>query len=193
MRTPQAPFPMTLLGRPRLLRIRRNATAFAWCDGYPIPLLLMVLLGFGCADPDVSLPGLESISIGGDVFHLEVAADQATRMQGLSDRQEIPLDGGMLFVFNETRVVSMVMRRCHIPIDVIFLDDFGRVVRTHRMQVEPDPDASDRNLKRYTSGDPARYAIELAGGSLDRLRIGIGDRIPIDVGRLRRMAHTLSP
>lgn len=146
---------------------------------------VFVALGAGCNGGNDPNDGLERVKIGDATFHLEVAADHATRVQGLSDRTEIAADGGMLFVFGQQRVINMVMRRCFVPIDVIFLDRHGRVIVAHRMAVEPDPHALDRELNRYSSGDPAAFAIELAGGSLDRLDVKIGDPLPLDVARLR--------
>ena len=148
-------------------------------------LAVFVVLGAGCHSDNDPNDGLEPVMIGGTIFHLEVAADHATRIQGLSDRTEIAADGGMLFVFEGQRVINMVMRRCVVPIDVIFLDRHGRVVAAHRMAVEPDPHAPDRQLKHYSSGNPAAFAIELAGGSLGRLDVKIGALLPLDVARLR--------
>ncbi|HEX8877105.1 MAG TPA: DUF192 domain-containing protein, partial [Phycisphaerales bacterium] len=115
---------------------------------------------------------------------------QTTRVQGLSNRKEIPENGGMLFVFPDLQVMrqEFVMRDCPIPIDIIFLDPSRRITATHAMQVEEprregeDLAAYENRLKRYSSRFDAKYAIELKGGTLPSLGLKTGDQIDIDPG-----------
>ena len=116
-------------------------------------------------------------------FDVELATDPASRLQGLSDRPVVPPQGGMLFVFPQAARREFVMRRCLVPIDIAFLDDAGRVVRTHAMRVEP-PNTPEHRLTRYPSRYPARYALELAGGTLERLDVREGQRVVLPEGLL---------
>jgi uncharacterized membrane protein (UPF0127 family) len=125
------------------------------------------------------------VTVGGQAFHLEVAADDATRQQGLSDRPSIAADGGMLFVYDEDRHRAFVMRRCLVPIDILFVDAALTVVAAHSMEVEAYGTPSWR-LRRYQSGRPCRYVIELRGGTLAALGVEPGDRVGIPLDRLDR-------
>ncbi len=131
----------------------------------------------------------QRLTIKGETFTLELALDDASRLQGLSDRPMIADDGGMLFVFPREEQREFVMRRCLVPIDIAFLNARGEVVWMHAMQVERDPDMPEHRLKRYSSHYPAQFAIELKEGSLRRLGLAQGDRIdlPLDAlkGRVR--------
>ncbi|QKK09820.1 MAG: DUF192 domain-containing protein [Planctomycetota bacterium] len=142
----------------------------------------------GNADTNV-----ESVKIDGRVFHLELALDGATRFKGLSDREFIEPDGGMLFVFPRASDQRFVMRDCPIDIDIIFLDPSGRITAMHHMPAEPprDPetepetgvpstDKYEQRLKRYPSRYPAQFVIELAGGMLEELDIAEGDLIDLN-------------
>ncbi|WP_428390159.1 DUF192 domain-containing protein [Mucisphaera sp.] len=131
---------------------------------------------------------IQAVEIDGRVFRLEIAADPDTRFQGLSDRAEIAPDGGMLFVFPSEARREFVMRRCLVPIDIIFLDGRGTVVQTHQMQVEPY-DRNELALKRYGSRWPAQFAIEIAGGLLDELEVADGDVIELPLEALKAMAE----
>ena len=133
-------------------------------------------------------PGTQAVTIAGRTFHLELAMDDASRLQGLSDRAEIPADGGMLFVFPQPRSVSFVMRRCLVPIDIIYLDPNGRVVQTHAMQVEPY-DTPERKLRLYPSQWPAQFAIELRGGTLETLGLQLGQKIDMPLDALKQQAR----
>src|SRR5690606_3450982 len=98
-----------------------------------IPLLLAMC---GCdertADGQVQT---QVVKIGDRTFNLELALDDASRYRGLSDRQSLPDDGGMLFVFPKPRPLQFVMRDCLFPIDILFLDGGGRVVSMHEMKL----------------------------------------------------------
>ena len=41
-----------------------------------------------------------TVNIGGEAFQLEIVRDMQSRAQGLMHRDEIPADGGMLFIFS---------------------------------------------------------------------------------------------
>jgi uncharacterized membrane protein (UPF0127 family) len=163
-------------------------------------LIVFVLLAtagmVGCGEVR-SAPsgGFESVTIAGETFRLELAADEASRTQGLMHRESIPADGGMLFVFPRSEVRSFWMAYCLVDIDVIFLDPQGRITALHQMKAEA-PQQSDesrgayeRRLHQvqYWSGFPAQFAIELRGGTLDRLDVEVDDKIALDLDRLKAM------
>ena len=159
--------------------------------------------GDGEADPaaDVASAGPDdgvervTVEIAGESFHLELAADPGTRVQGLMGRTEIARDGGMLFVFPDVAMRSFWMKDCLTDMDIIFLDGSGRVTATHEMTMEPPrrPDESqlayELRLPGYSSLRPAQFAIELAPGSLDRLGVRTGDLIRLDLDALKRRAR----
>lgn len=146
-------------------------------------------------------PAREKVTIGGKDFKLEPALDDPTRFKGLSGRESIDADGGMLFVFTQPRPLYFVMRDCPIPIDIIFLDATGRVTATHKMVPEEprtdeekklDPDGVnakyEARLKRYSSRYDAQFVIELKGNTLDSLNVKEGDQVKLDVAALKKRA-----
>ena len=162
-------------------------------------LLILCLAALGlfvsaCVPNDAVANDVETIRINDQVFFLELAADNARRLRGLGGRELIEEDGGMLFVFPRPRVLGFVMRDCLVPIDIAFLDQFGTVVATHEMPVEPrEPGESDQayenRLTRYSSNAAAQFAIELRAGKLRELGIERGDTIELDTTRLQQMAR----
>jgi uncharacterized protein len=135
------------------------------------------------------------VSIGKETFQLELALDMQSRTAGLMHRTEIPSDGGMLFVFPDAIARSFWMKNCLLPIDLLFLDSRGTITALHEMPIEPDksPEENDleyeRRLKHYWSGAPARFAIELKSGSIQRLQLKINDHIDLDTAYLRSIAR----
>lgn len=135
------------------------------------------------------------VVIDGHTFTLELALTQEQRFHGLSDREHIEPNGGMLFVFKRPARQNFVMRDCPIPIDIIYLDASGRITASHQMQVEePRREGEsdyeyDARLKKYSSRYDAQFVIELAGGTLDELSVKDGDLVALDTERLKSMAR----
>jgi len=164
-----------------------------------VPMLLLAGCLFcidGCGGSDLS-SRTERVTIHGETFTLELAADDASREKGLMHRTEIPDRGGMLFVFpdSKVRVQEFWMGNCPIDMDIIYLDGMGGVTATHHMKAQP-PQQSDESddqysqrMPRYSSGYPAQFAIELKAGTLDRLKIGFDDRIALDLVNLKALAR----
>jgi uncharacterized membrane protein (UPF0127 family) len=130
------------------------------------------------------------VSLGGETFTFELAADPATRYRGLSGRARIDRNSGMLFVYPDSAPRGMVMRDCPVPIDVAFLDEGGRIVALAEMAPEvsraPGEPRSvyEKRLPVYRSGVSARFAIEVAGGRLASLGVSVGDAISLDTAAL---------
>lgn len=142
----------------------------------------------GCDAPAPPGQTTQSVDLNGRQFTLELALDDDARFQGLSDRSEIAPDGGMLFVFPDSDIRTFVMRRCPVPIDIVFLGANGRVVAMHAMQVEPHP-TREASLKHYSSQYPAQFAIELAGGTLQTLQIDLGQPLKLPMKALKARAR----
>ena len=168
----------------------------------PLLLLVLMMLVVGAcsreppATPAGPAPPAEQwvqgeamrVVIAGESFLLELALDADARYQGLSDRPVIPRDAGMLFVFPDARERSFVMRRCLVPIDLIYLDGAGRVISMHEMELEPY-NRADFLLRQYRSHGPAQFVIELAEGSIRRLGLSRGDEVELPKEELKARAR----
>ncbi|MEM1108422.1 MAG: DUF192 domain-containing protein [Planctomycetota bacterium] len=151
-----------------------------------LSLVALTVLLAGCANENAG--GIQKVEIKGEVFDLELALTRQEQFSGLSGRESIAPDGGMLFVFPREAERTFVMRECLVPIDILFLDPRGAVINTHAMQVEP-PGTPERELKPYRSEAKSSLVIELAGGTVERLGIEKGDLIELPVLELKRRAQ----
>ncbi len=135
------------------------------------------------------------INIAGEPFQLELMLDKKSRTKGMMNRSAIPPDGGMLFVFTDSQSRSFWMKNCIIPLDLIYLDSRGTITSLHQMSIEPPqgPDESDwqyeGRLNHYWSKGPARFAIELAAGSINRLNLKVNDQISLNLPHLKSIAR----
>ncbi len=148
-------------------------------------LVACALLTAGACE-DMTATDTFEIEIGGEAFHLEIAADQVSRYTGLGGREFIDANAGMIFVYPKAAIWYSVMRDCIIPIDIMFLDSSGSVTATHTMQPErPRAEGEsnidyERRLNRYYSKSSSGYAIELRAGTIDRLGIKLNGHVTLN-------------
>ncbi len=132
----------------------------------------------------VAVPaGALELRLAGEVFQVEVAQTPEARSRGLMGRARVPPRGGMLFAYPEEEFRAFWMKNCLTDLDLAYLDGARRVVSIHRLRREPlrrpgeTESAYEARLPVYPSAAPARYALELAPGTLERLGVGVGDRV----------------
>lgn len=112
------------------------------------------------------------VRIGGHTWRVELAADEQSRRLGLAGRDEVPEGTGMLFIFGREELLTFHMLNCRTGIDVAFISEAGKVVSIHTMAVEANP-RKPRYL--YPSGQPAKFALEVAAGAFARAGVKVGD------------------
>jgi uncharacterized membrane protein (UPF0127 family) len=134
--------------------------------------LVALLLTAGCVSS--SSPGglpVTPMRIGSRMFHLEIAGDDASREQGLMERDSMEADHGMIFVFPDCKDRSFWMHHTRFPLDIIFADDHAKVVSIHSMRAYDESNT-------YSNG-PAKYAIELNVGAVAACGVKPGDTLQI--------------
>ena len=114
---------------------------------------------------------LASIELSAGFYRIEaeVAADDASRAQGLMNRRSLPANHGMLFVFAQATRHCMWMRNTHVPLSVAFLDDEGRILNVEDMQPE-----SENN---HCAVGAARFALEMNLGWFKQKGLAAGTKI----------------
>ncbi|GEM_PF-3413252 len=107
-------------------------------------------------------------------IRVQVAANDTARMHGLMfRRQPLADDEGMLFLWPRPQPVAMWMKNTFIPLDMVFIDADGMVVRVHE-------NARPHDLTPIPSGVPVKAVLELSAGAATRLglRPGVMVRLP---------------
>ena len=101
---------------------------------------------------------------------VELARTDAEREHGLMGRRALDEEAGMLFLFEASEVRAFWMKNTLIPLDMLFIDDGGRVAGIVR-------EAEPLTLTPRTPGVPARYVLEVRGGWAARHGVAPGDRV----------------
>jgi uncharacterized membrane protein (UPF0127 family) len=95
---------------------------------------------------------------GGVSLNIDFATTTAGREKGLGDRESIPNDYGMLFVFPKDDYYGFWMKDTLVSLDMFWLDDKGQVV-----YVAQDV-ATSTYPNVFYPPTPARYVLETAAG-----------------------------
>jgi uncharacterized membrane protein (UPF0127 family) len=107
----------------------------------------------------------------GDVpFRVEIADTDPERERGLMFRKDLKDNSAMLFVFDETRLVTMWMENTPSALDMLFLDHDGRISAIRENAVP-----FSRSI--ISSGGPVRFVVEVKAGTAKRLGLTIGDKV----------------
>lgn len=135
----------------------------------PFSFMRLLLLLLAAAPALAQQLPVVQLNAGMHLIRAEVAADFATRMQGLMHRKELAANAGMLFVFDEPAIQCMWMKNTLIPLSVAYLDDRGTIVNIADM--EPHSEQS------HCAARPARYALEMNQGWFAKRGIGPGVKL----------------
>ena len=134
--------------------------------------------------PDSKLERLQ-IEVAGAPFVMEVADDLRSRGRGLSGRTRVAPNEGMLFVYPEPKELGFWMNECLTDLDIIYVDQHGRIKSMHRMKAEPPRREDERQwqyearLPRYRSVHLVQFALEFTPGTIDRLKLRLGDTVEL--------------
>lgn len=145
-------------------------------------LCLSALFISGCYsnEPKESEAGLPlgRVLLGGEddeVFvDVEIAQTDEARLEGLMNRESLPEDAGMMFIYFEPTISGFWMKDTSIPLSIAFIDEEQTI--TEIIDMEPctkDPCPSYTPKSAYTA------ALEVNMGAFDEWGIDVGDTVTI--------------
>ncbi|WP_208454546.1 DUF192 domain-containing protein [Jannaschia marina] len=124
-------------------------------------------LASGCSADAVDVRG----DFGTVRFSVELARTPQEQARGLMFRENLPRMAGMLFVYpRESGNVAFWMRNTLIPLDMIFVDGTGTIVRIHENAVPLDETP-------IPAGAPTLAVLEINGGLSATLGLDPGDEL----------------
>lgn len=118
----------------------------------------------------------DEIIIDGHKIMVEIADDAIEQYNGLSNREAICQNCGMLFVFSDNSIKTFIMRNMKFGLDIVWIKD-NKIIQI------------DQNLKpegnvpkyHYSSNLPVNYVLELNAGYVEKNNIKIGDYVKINL------------
>ena len=130
--------------------------------------LAIVIMGIGFFAMDKSA---STVTIGSAIISAEVADTQVQRMRGLSGREGLAPDSGMLFIFETDGKWGIWMKDMRFSLDIIWADASGNIVTIERGA------ALESYPKAFEPSAPARYVLEVPAGFSERHGITEGMKL----------------
>lgn len=114
---------------------------------------------------------LPSINLQAGIYKIqaEVASTPASRQLGLMHRVYLPINDGMLFVFENKATHCFWMRNTKIPLAIAFISDDGKIINIEEMK----PMSDDNHCPTA----PIRYALEMNQGWFSQKGLSAGNVI----------------
>ncbi len=136
-------------------------------------ILLLFILFFSVAGCSSSSVYDNYIEINNKKINLIGVADNSDlSYMGLSFRESICENCGMLFPFEEKSEKTFVMRDMLFPLDIIWISD-DIIVKIDKNL--PPEGSNPKNF--YKSETPVNFVLEVNGGFTDDYNIGVGDKV----------------
>ena len=114
------------------------------------------------------------VKINDHIIKVEIAREPDEQKQGLSDRESLCADCGMLFVFPNKQVRSFWMKNMNFSLDIIWIRDNGIAHISENLTPE-----GESPKKTYSSILPVNYVLEVNAGITNMLGIKVGDEVII--------------
>lgn len=145
-----------------------------WFDSAKLLVLAFVLaaplvIGFGL----INLSDHKAVVINGQTICVEVVRSNQDKTKGLSGREELAEDAGMLFVYGQAGEYGFWMRDMNFAIDIIWIDSDRRVVD---ITSDVDPDTYP---EVFRSDEPAQYILEVNAGYARQHNIEVGQNVKL--------------
>jgi len=115
-----------------------------------------------------------ALTIGGRRLLVEIAATPDARACGLSNRQSLPQNQGMLFIYPAPQPLVFWMKDTLIPLSIAFIDKTGRIVSIQKM-------TPLQTETRYRSPRPAPFALEVNQGWFEKQKIQVGSKVDLEI------------
>jgi uncharacterized membrane protein (UPF0127 family) len=110
----------------------------------------------------------------GATLEAEVADTPEKLLFGLAFRDELPVGGGMLYIFEENGPHPIRTKEYRFPVDVIWVDESHHVVH---VVTQAGPCTKDPCPPYGPSPVPARYVIQAEAGFVERTGVNVGDEL----------------
>jgi len=110
----------------------------------------------------------KKIIIGNRVIRAENAESAMEKQKGLSGRNFMRKNNGMLFTFSQSDYYPFWMKDMKFPIDIIWIDENLQIINIEK-NITPDTFP-----KKFIPQLPAKYVLEVNGGWSDKNEIKEG-------------------
>lgn len=105
---------------------------------------------------------------------VDIASTEAQRTCGLSHRNKLPENYGMLFVFEKNQILDFWMKDTHFPLTIAYIDENFKIMELHQFN------ADQINIDK-PSKELGRYALESSPEWFAKNNIQVGDYVKFNL------------
>ncbi|MFH1830478.1 MAG: DUF192 domain-containing protein [Pseudomonadota bacterium] len=116
-----------------------------------------------------------TVTVGEMPFSVEIAQTDEEKAQGLMDRESLPENAGMWFVFSQPVQEEFWMKDTLMPLDIVFVGEDMKVVHIKE-------NAVPKSVEMISSPVPFMYVLEINAGKVAEHGIEIGDEVKKKIG-----------
>ena len=116
------------------------------------------------------LGAISNVCFKQDCYKVEIAKTKQERKRGLSGRDYLANNRGMLFVYPSKGFYSFWMKGMNFPLDILWLNEKREIVTFYSGL----PPCIDDNCPLFSSSKQALYVLEIPSGSISRLKLKTG-------------------
>jgi uncharacterized membrane protein (UPF0127 family) len=141
-------------------------------------LLLLAALSLAAACGETADRGTVEVRTGGLRIDAEIARTPDERAIGLSGRDSMARDAGMLFLLGEERVPGFTMAGMRFPLDFVWITADLRVAGVTEDVPNPGPSESPRSNIQPPA--PVLYVLEVNAGVVREAGVRAGDAVEFE-------------
>lgn len=113
------------------------------------------------------------------IISAQISDDVNEKSKGLSGRDSLASNSGMLFVYSTPEIRRFWMKGMRFPIDIIWVRS-NKVVDILLDAKSPEKDTPDSKLTIYQPNEPVDKVLEVNSGFVNANSISIGDDVIVD-------------
>jgi len=141
-----------------------------------VAVILIILLFLYLISSNHVIPHQVSVTFDNSApIRVTIVSSPADISRGLSFRERLPENEGMLFVFEPEGSYEIWMRDMSFPLDVIWLSKDLEVVHLE----EDLPPCGQRYCRKYISPAPAKYILEVNAGYIEKNGVEVGNTMRV--------------
>ncbi len=130
-----------------------------------IIMLTLILTGFRFVN------NKSHVFINDQKIKVDIADESSEYIKGLSGREVLDKNRGMLFIFSDYSQHSFWMKDMLFPIDIIWIKD-NKIVK-----IDKNIPIPNKKLEAYLSPEEVNYVLEVNAGYCDKYGIEVGDSV----------------
>ncbi len=160
---------------------KNNKQKFLWCF---LIIVFFFIIGFfsgNYAPKNFKPENIKYVKIAGRSIRVDLALTNIARERGLSGREKLDDEEGMLFIFDRSDNYRFWMKDMNFPIDIVWLasssGEDNENIKVIYIKKDVQPESYPKTYGPDISSSNVRYVLEVVSGFSDKNNLKEGDSV----------------